>query len=454
MNIAYFDCFAGIAGDMVLAALIDCGVPLDELKKGLSSLPISGWNIEAEAVLREGIHAMNVRVTLDGISDDEELAAIQAHEKSHHDHEHNHNHNHSHEHDHHHHAHESTPDEHKHHHEHVHGRSMAEIREVIEASNLSTRVKETSLEIFGRIAVAEAYLHHSTPEEIHFHEIGGVDSLIDICGVAWCLEYLGVDEIHCSALPHSTGFVDCAHGRMPVPAPATLEILKDAQWTPTGLTGELVTPTGAGIVAALSRSFGEMPAMSPQKIGIGSGKKTLSDRPNLLRVVIGKASTKTKQSTPSLAGLTRDTLCVLECNIDDMNPEFYDGVVERLFAADALDVWMQPIQMKKNRPGVLLGALCEIGKRDEILNLILRETTSLGVRTREVLRFSLPRKTQTVQTEWGEVVVKIADWSEGELWRATPEYSDVARLSRKHNVSLRQVYQAAANAAENSRQKI
>lgn len=448
MTFAYFDCFAGIAGDMALAALLDCGVPLEELKVGLSSLPVSGWNIEAEAVLRGGIHAMNVRVTLDGISDDEELAAKLVHGKKHaHKHAHDHDHHHEHDHDH---AHSHEHHDHEHHHAHSHGRSMAEIRDIIDASALSPSVKRTSLEIFGRIAVAEAYLHHSTPEEIHFHEIGGVDSLIDICGVAWCLEYLGVDEIHCSALPHSTGFVDCSHGRMPVPAPATLEILKNAQWTPTGLQGELVTPTGAGIVAALSRTFGEMPGMSPQKIGIGAGKKTLSDRPNLLRVVIGEAG----QDNSGLKGLERETLCVLECNIDDMNPEFYDGVMNTLFEAGALDVWLQPIQMKKNRPGVLLGVLCETGKRDTLLTTILHETTTLGVRTNEVVRFSLPREGQTVTTKFGEVGIKIADWPEGALWRATPEYADVARLAKMQQVPAREIYQAAVQAAEDARKNI
>jgi uncharacterized protein (TIGR00299 family) protein len=434
MKIAYFDCFAGIAGDMALAALLDCGVPLDELKKGLASLPVSGWDIAAEDVLRGGIHAKNVRVTLHGQSDEDERPTSNV-EHGHHHHHHSH-------------------DEHHHHHKpetqnpkpetHAHGRSMAQIRGLIEASALSTRVKQTSLEIFGRIATAEAYLHHSTPDEIHFHEIGGVDSLIDICGAAWCLEYLGVEEVYCSALPHSTGFVDCAHGRMPVPAPATLEILKDAPWTPTELRGELVTPTGAGLVAALSQSFGTMPAMRPQRIGFGAGKKTLADRPNLLRVVIGE---KTASQSTAPAGLLAETLSVIECNIDDMNPEFYELVSERLFEAGALDVWLQPLHMKKHRPGVLLGVLCPSEKRDQLATLVLRETTTLGVRLHEVLRWSLPRATENVATSFGEVRVKIADWPEGAVWRAAPEYSDVARLAREQDVPAREVYHAALAAA-------
>lgn len=444
MKIAYFDCFAGVAGDMVLAALLDCGVPLSKLKNGLASLPVSGWDIEAEDVLREGIHAKNVRVTLDGKSDDDE-ARDTRHETPESTHVHEHHHDHSHDHSHHEHA--STHASH-------HGRSMSEIRMLIEASDLSARVKQISLEIFGKIAVAEAYLHHSTPEEIHFHEIGGVDSLIDICGAAWCLEYLGVEEIYCSALPHSSGFVDCAHGRMPVPAPATLEILKGATWTPTELQGELVTPTGAGIVA-FSKTFGVMPEMKLESIGFGSGKKTLKDRPNLLRVVIGeKAETSTPiESTPvALAGLQSETLSVVECNIDDMNPEWYELVSDKLFDAGALDVWLQPIQMKKNRPAIVLGVLADADQRDALIALMLRETTTLGVRISEVVRLSLPREEKTVLTVFGNARVKIADWPQGATWRVAPEHADVARLAKLHDLPARQIYNAAVSAAEHARE--
>jgi uncharacterized protein (TIGR00299 family) protein len=437
MKIAYFDCFAGVAGDMALAALLDCGVPLEELKKGLSSLPVEGWDIEVEEVLRGGIHAKNARVTLDGKTDEEEAnGSTHAHHHTHHQ-EHSHEHHHE----------PST------HHAHEHGRSMAEIRALIEASALSTRVKQTSLQIFGKIAKAEAYLHHSTPEAIHFHEIGGVDSLIDICGAAWCLEYLGVEEIYCSALPHSSGFVDCAHGRMPVPAPATLEILKGATWTPTGLQGELVTPTGAGIVS-LAKTFGAMPEMKLETIGFGSGKKTLSDRPNLLRVVIGEkpeASTPTKASVV-LGGLQNETLSVIECNIDDMNPEFYELVSDKLFEAGALDVWLEQIQMKKNRPAITLRVLAPDEKRDTLIALILRETTTLGVRVSEVLRWSLPREEKTIRTDFGSVRVKIADWPQGATWRVAPEYSDVAQLAKLHDLPARQIYNAAVSAAEHARE--
>ena len=441
MTIAYFDCFSGIAGDMALGALIDCGVPLDALRQGLSSLPVHGWQLEARPVLRSGIHGLDVTVTLDGVTDAAELR---------HAHDHAHDHHHSHEHTHH------------HEHRHVHGRSMQEIREIIESSDLNERVRRTSLDIFGRIAQAEAYLHHSTPDEIHFHEIGGVDSLIDICGVAWCLDYLEVDEIHCSVLPYSTGFVDCTHGRMPVPAPATLELLKGATMVPTDIRGELITPTGAGILAALSRSYGPPPAMAPRHIGFGSGKKDFADRPNLLRVVIGErvsqlpAGDAEGKAGPAaleteLAGLEWQTMVLVQSNIDDMNPEFFDHVFERLFAAGAVDVWLQPVQMKKTRPGSMLSALCHQPAQAQVIAAMLRETTTLGVRSSEVRRAALPRESRTVDTPFGAVRVKIAHWPGRDLRRATPEYADVARLAASHQVPAREVYQAALLSAEDGR---
>ncbi len=448
MKIAYFDCFSGIAGDMALAALLDCGVPLETLREGLKSLPVEGWAIEATPVLPSGIHALSARITLNGVSDEEELAVAQVDHQNHHHHHdiqdahhdvmgnlgHHHDHGHSH-----HNSDHSHDHEHHHHH---HGRSMAEIRDIIYASALSGRVKRDSLKIFEKIAIAEAKIHHSTPEEIHFHEIGGVDSLIDICGVAWCLEYLEIEEIYCSALPHSTGWVDCAHGRMPIPAPATLEILVGAPWTPTDLRGELVTPTGAGIVGALAQGFGPPPAFSMDKIGVGAGKKHLADRPNILRVVVGE---KIEAQKP-LDGLEWRDLAVIESNIDDMNPELFDGVFDRLFAAGALDVWLQPIQMKKNRPAQLLNALCDDEQKNGVIEAILRETTTLGVRISPVSRAALPREIREVLTPHGTLRVKTAKWHDWE--RTLPEYDDVKRLAVAANVPAREVYEAAIIAAK------
>lgn len=475
MKIAYFDCFSGIAGDMALGALLDAGVPLAELKQALASLPVTGWDIEAEPVLQSGIHCLSVRITLDGVSDEEELAAVQvaretehAHDHTHdHDHDHEHSHDHPHDHhDHHHHDHDhdhghSHPHhphsfgagkhheyghkDHSHeHHHHHHGRSMAEIREIIQASQLSERVKRDSLKIFGKIAEAEAYLHHSTPEDIHFHEIGGVDSLIDIVGVAWCLEYLGIDAVYCSALPHSTGFVDCAHGRMPVPAPATLEILKGAPWTPTDLKGELVTPTGAGIVGALAVDFGGAPAMATSSIGLGAGKKQLPDRPNMVRVLVGDSVA----AADSLPGIEWRPLQIIEANIDDMNPELWEAVFERLFEAGALDVWLQPIQMKKGRPAQLLSVLGDPAAQKSLLETVLRETTTLGARVSTVQRAALPREIREVSTPFGPVRVKVATWPQGGVERAAPEWEDVKRLAKAGQVPAREVYEAAVRAVQ------
>jgi hypothetical protein len=464
MKIAYFDCFSGIAGDMALAALLDCGVPLEALKEGLTSLPVEGWDIAAENVLRSGIHARSVSISEHGITDEEELAAAQEHHH-HHEHGHEHHHEHSHEgHEHHshgghshgdHHHDHSHEHEHAHDHDHTHdhshahhhhGRSMAEIREIIERSELSPKVKANSLAIFQKIAVAEAYMHHSTPDEVHFHEIGGLDSLLDIVGVAWCLEYLGIDEIYCSALPLSSGFVDCAHGRMPVPAPATLEILKGAPWTQTEIRGELVTPTGAAIVAALANGFGSAPSFTLEKIGLGAGKKQLPDRPNILRISIGESFEKKSE----LAGLDWSTLCLLETNIDDMNPQLFEAIFESLFEKGALDVWTTPLMMKKGRPAQQLSVLCEQNARDSVLSAVLRETTTLGVRVQTLERASLPREFGIAATPFGDVRVKIARWDEMGLRRAHPEWDDVKRVAREAGVSAREVFEAAGRVNEHS----
>ncbi len=459
MTIAYFDCFAGIAGDMTLAALIDCGVPLEKLREGLASLPVEGWHIDAQPVLKNGIHAVSVSVALHGETDEEEFRRQMA-ETNRQETAHNHSHSHGEET----HSHHDSTHEHEHHHEHshdeptrhsslvtrhAHGRSMREIRAIIEASELSEKVKELSLKIFGEIARAEAKIHHAAPDDVHFHEIGGVDSLIDICGVAWCLDFLKIEKIYSSPLPHSTGHVHCAHGIMPVPAPATLEMLRGAPFFPSGLEGETITPTGAGILAALGEGFGSPPAFSPRLIGVGAGKKDWRDRPNILRVIVGETARDNENGAPSstrLAGLQRQRLQLLETNVDDMNPEMWDHVLERLFAVGSLDAWLQPVQMKKNRPATTLCVLCEDDTRDAVLTTILRETTTLGVRMRETERWSLPRASQSVPTPWGEVRVKVARWDEAEIERAAPEYDDVSRLARQHNVAAREIYQFAQNA--------
>ena len=332
---------------------------------------------------------------------------------------------------------------------------MREIREIIEASALSPRVKRDALLIFGKIAEAEAFLHHSTPDEIHFHEIGGVDSLLDICGVAWCLEYLGVDEVRFSPLPLGSGFVNCAHGKMPVPAPATLRLLAGAPTVPTELKGELVTPTGAAFVAALSRGFGA-PALTPGLIGHGSGKKHFPDHPNFARVIIGEATDKARTTTSEAVsptsqshasdGLEWRTLELLESNVDDMNPEGWGHVIERALEAGALDCWLEPIQMKKARPAQKLCALSARETREAVLGAMLRETTTLGVRCQTVERAALPRTLETVATQYGPARVKKTRWTEGGVERSAPEWDDVARIARETGLPAHQIYREIGDA--------
>ncbi len=448
--ILYFDCFSGVSGDMALGALLDCGVPLEALREGLSSLPVEGWHIAAEPTLISGIHALDVTISEHGLTDEEELAQHQGHEPDAHEHHHHHGHDKHHNYGHHEHKHEHEHDhehhhehDHEHTHEHHHGRSMAEIREIIERSALSEKVKSTSLAIFLKIAEAEAAMHHSTVDEVHFHEIGGIDSLLDICGVAWCLDYLGVDEVHCSALPHSSGFVDCAHGRMPIPAPATLRILQGVPMVPTDIKGELVTPTGAAIVATLAQSFGAPPPLTISATGHGAGKKRWPDRPNMLRATLG-----TRAEHTSLDGLEWRTLNVVECNVDDMNPELWDHVMARLFAVGALDVWLQNAQMKKNRPATILHALCDDATQNQVIATLLRETTTLGVRVQKVQRAAMTREISQVETPFGLVRVKSAYWQQGNVQRAVPEYDDVTRLATANGVAAREIYEAAQREAQ------
>ncbi len=340
---------------------------------------------------------------------------------------------------------------------------MAEIRALIDESSLHDNVKTRALKIFGEIARAEAKMHDSTPEEVHFHEIGGLDSLLDIVGVAWCLDYLGIEKVYASALPMSRGMVRCAHGMMPVPAPATLEILRGAPWTPTEIVGELVTPTGAGILAALCDGYGVAPAMTMETIGFGAGtKEAWGERPNLLRVAIGttietsNAETSNAETsnvetsnleTSALQGLQWEKLALLETNIDDMNPQLWESVFDALFEAGALDVWTAPIAMKKGRPAQLLSALTAQPTRDAVLSAILQHTTTLGVRAQTIERAALPRTMETVQTPYGAIRIKVAAWPQGDLQRAHPEWEDVKARALEHSVAAREVYQAALSAA-------
>ncbi|NCO37167.1 MAG: TIGR00299 family protein [Armatimonadetes bacterium CG_4_10_14_3_um_filter_66_18] len=386
MRIAYFDCFSGASGDMILGALVAAGVPEEALISELRKIRDIEWDLAAEPVVRAGISAVQVRL--------------------------------------------SSPD-------HAHERSFAEICAILDNSELSQETLARAKAIFRVVAVAEATVHNTTPEHIHFHELGGLDSVLDIVGAVIGLQLLGIEKVYASTMPLSHGTIRCAHGVLPVPAPAVVEILKDVPFYATDVEGELITPTGAGILKACAESFGGPPPFSVQSIGYGSGTRDLGARPNLLRLLVGTATTTPLQAQP---------LTLLETNIDDMNPELYDYVMERLFAVGALDVFLTPIHMKKNRPATLLSVLCDAATSGGALQVLLQETTTLGVRSAPVERFCRPRTSHTVETEFGAVRVKTAAGDTEPEWQA-PEYDDCTARARERGVPAWRVYEAAREAA-------
>jgi len=390
MVIAYFDCFAGISGDMALGALLDAGAPFDELLDGLKTMPLSGWELEVKRVRKNAISATSVNVVIT----------------------------------------ENQPE-----------RRLSDIERVINASQLPDSVKEQSLEIFHLIAQAEAKVHGISFDEVHFHEIGAVDSVIDIVGVVDALHLLGVQAVYASSLPFSRGWVKMAHGELPVPAPATMELLCGIPTYPLDIEAELVTPTGAALLKALAKSFGAPPPFTPQKVGYGAGKMDLPF-PNVLRVIVGEMS--------SSVNLERERLTVVETNLDDMTGELVGFVIERLFEVGVRDVWLTPAQMKKNRPAVVLSVLCDSKSLPKALQILLRETTTLGVRVQEVERLCLPREFVEVETTYGVVKVKVAKLG-NEIVNISPEYEDCRRIALKRKVPLKEVMAAAISAA---RQKL
>jgi len=384
MRVAYFDCFAGISGDMTLGALVDAGVDFDRLKRGLAALPVEAYELTRERVVKNGIAATSVNV--------------QAEETS-------------------------AP------------RTLSNIVELLARSGLPPRVKERSQRAFERLAEAEARVHGTTPEQIHFHEVGAVDALVDIVGAMIGLEELGVDRIYASRLPTSYGTVRCAHGLLPVPAPATMELLKNVPTVPSGLEGELVTPTGAAILTTVADHFGDMPPFTVERVAYGAGQKDL-EIPNVLRLVVGTSEEEERT----------ETLTVLETNLDDMNPEFYDHVLDRLFQAGAADVYLCPIQMKKNRPAVLLSVLAHPGDLPRLKEILFAETSTLGVRWYNVRRHCLERENFMVPTRFGEVSVKLGRRG-GVLLNLAPEYESCRAAARRCNVPLAEVYEEARQAA-------
>jgi len=447
MRIAYLECFSGISGDMFLGALVDAGVSPGLLKDTVEALGV-GAKLEISKVMRSGISATKVDVWVDGEKDmpREEYWAKQdvapGHAKAHHDHEHAHDHNHHHEHSH---SHESTsheqsrsnaPASHEHGHSH---RGLTEIRKIISASAISGSAKTTAIAIFEALGAAEAKIHNVPVDSIHFHEVGAVDAIVDIVCAAVGAEALAVDEIVCSRLNVGGGTVKCAHGTFPVPAPATVELLKDAPVYSSDLEAELVTPTGAAIARTLATRFSGFPEMKIEKSAYGAGSRDFPGHPNVLRIVVGEA-------LPVLAGKTKsETISVLEANLDDLNPQVFGYVMDRLLEEGALDVFGMPVQMKKNRPGTLLTVLCKPEDAEKLIQLIFSETTTLGVRRREESRQTLARRWESVRTEWGEVRIKIASMN-GTVTNYAPEYEDCRRIAAEHHVPLKTVMQEASRA--------
>ncbi len=389
--IAYLDCSSGISGDMFLGAMMDAGFPLDTLRQALTSLPITGYELKLEAWQDRGIRGSRFSVLMD----DREQPA----------------------------------------------RHLADIIALIEASALEPRVRERAIAVFHCLAEAEAAVHGTTLEAVHFHEVGAVDAIIDITGAALAVESLGITHLYASALPLSSGHVATAHGLLPVPAPAALEILRrvSAPWKPCPIEGEMVTPTGAAILATLARF--ETPALRIEKVGYGFGQKSFP-WPNCLRLCLGASTFQHKTTQPGEAVPDTDWVAVIETNIDNMTGEQLGGLLERLLAAGALDASYTPLQMKKNRPAVLLTVIAREVDGEALARLLLAETATLGVRVQQVQRRKARREQRAIETPLGPMTVKVK-FLGSQAISAAPEYEDCYRLAQQHNLPLSEVYELA-----------
>jgi hypothetical protein len=426
MRIAYLDCFSGISGDMFLGALVDAGVSPKILEETVAALDI-GARLEISRAVRGGISATKVDVYANA---EKGLPREVSWEQQGHDHDHEHSHGQGHTH-----SHERRHDQ---------GRGLNEIRQIIEKAAISRDAKRTAIKIFEALGEAEAEIHNTTVERVHFHEVGAVDAMVDIVCAAVGAESLAVEEWVCSPLNVGGGTVKCAHGTLPVPAPATLKLLRDAPVYSSGPQVELVTPTGAAIVKTLSSRFAPFPAMKIEKAGYGAGMRDFPEHPNLLRLTIGEAELVDGASTTpgTSPGTSNDRIAVLEANLDDLSPQVLAYAMERLLAEGALDVFSVPVQMKKSRPGALLTVLAKMEDANRLTRLIFAETTTLGVRRREEQRQTLSRRWETVETSWGPVRIKIASMN-GSISNYAPEYEDCRALAEAQHVPLRTVMQEA-----------
>ena len=422
MRIAYLDCFSGISGDMFLGALLDAGVSPALLEQTVAGLNI-GARLEVSRVNRSGISATKVDAVVGGKKDLPREEYWSEHEREHnHAHEHGHSHEHPHQHE-------------PHSHAHEHGRGLKEIRAIIDQAAISETAKTAAKAIFQALGEAEAKIHNIDIEEIHFHEVGAVDAMADIICAAVGAEALGVDRWICSPLNVGGGTVVCAHGRFPIPAPATVELLKGAPVYSSGVEVELVTPTGAAIVKTLAGRFASFPAMKIAASGYGAGSRDIPGHANVLRLTVGDSLEAGEHATPEMVS-------VLEANLDDMNPQVVGYVLERALAEGALDVFAVPVQMKKNRPGTLLTVLARPEDSQRLSRLLFTETTTLGVRIREERRQVLARRSVAVQTPWGEVRMKVANLN-GTIANFAPEYEDCRRIAAERHVPLKSVMQEA-----------
>jgi pyridinium-3,5-bisthiocarboxylic acid mononucleotide nickel chelatase len=421
MRIAYLECFSGISGDMFLGALIEAGVSPKLLHDTVAALGVDA-RLEFSRVLRSGISASKADVWVNGVKDAPREEHLQ-HQK--HEHEHSHG---------------NVVSYPEHDHSHGHGRKLTEIKRMIASAPISETAKKTATAIFETLGAAEAKIHNTSIESVHFHEVGAADAIVDIVCAAVGCGALGVDAIVCSSLNVGSGTVHCAHGTFPVPAPATIEILKNVPVYSSGVQAELVTPTGAAIVKTLATHFSSFPEMQIERSGYGAGSRDFPGHPNVTRLTIGEASSEVMDAKSE-----SDRITVLEANLDDLNPQVFGYVIDRLFEEAALDAFAVPVQMKKNRPGTLLTVLCKPQDAGKLTQLIFAETTTLGVRQREEVRRTLARRWEIVHTQWGEIRIKIASMN-GNVTNYAPEYDDCRRIAAEHRVPLKSVMQEAGRA--------
>jgi pyridinium-3,5-bisthiocarboxylic acid mononucleotide nickel chelatase len=395
MQIAYFDCFAGASGDMILGALIDAGLNSDDLIRELAKLNLSHYKLLPQKVLQHGIAGTRVHIEVD---------------QDHHD---------------------------------RHPRHLQDIQKIIAESNLAEHIKAQSLVIFTRLAQAEATVHMADIQGIHFHEVGAVDAILDVVGAVSGLTLLGVQKVYCSALHVGSGTVQCQHGILPVPAPATAELIKGKPMYSTGVAGELLTPTGAAILTTLA-GFEKLPPLTLERTGYGAGNLNLPI-PNLLRVFIGNSSNAAHEHDEHTEGYETEVVGAIETGIDDMNPQIYDHLIDRMLDRGALDIILKPVQMKKNRPAILLTVICPVHKVNEFADSIMRETTTIGLRWRLENRIKAHRRIIDVQTLYGVIRCKVAAMGE-EIINISPEYEDCRQAALKEKMPLKQVMEAAKSA--------